>query len=68
MKWFFNLFKDKIIISFKLFNGVSVKVANWYIFKMKYDAKNILKICGGWMNIKQKRGGAMIISLYFLTY
>ena len=48
---------------FKLFNGVSLKVASWYKFKKKGGAKNMLEFCGGWMNIRQNRGGAMIISL-----
>ena len=58
----FNLFRGKIIISFKLFNGVNAKVANWYKFQKKGGAKNMLEFCDGWMKIKQKKSGAIIIS------
>ena len=47
IKWSFNFFRGKIVISFKLFNGVSVKVANWYKFQKKCGAENMLEFCGG---------------------
>ena len=54
----------KIVISFKLFNGICSKVASWYKFKKKGDVKNMLKFCGSLMNIRQKISGAMIIFLW----
>ena len=56
---------DKIDISFKLFNGVSAKVVNWYKIKKKCGTEIMLKFCSGWMNVRQNRSGAMIISLNF---
>ena len=61
-----NLFRGKIVILFKLFNDISVKVANWYKFKKKGGVENMLEFCSGWMNIRQKKGGAMIIFLFYL--
>ena len=59
----FNLFKGKIIILFKLFNGVGAKIVSWYKFKKKSGVKNMLEFFSGWINRRQNRGGAVIISL-----
>ena len=68
IKWSFNLFRDKIIILLKLFNSVNAKVASWYKCEKKGGAKYMLKFCSGWMNIRQNKGGAIIIFLYIYIY
>ena len=64
----FNLFRGKIFILLKLFNTVNVKVASWYICEKKGGAKYMLEFCSGWMNIRQNKDGAMIISLLVTTH
>ena len=59
----FNLFGGKIIILLKLFNSINTKMASWYKCEKKGGAKYMLKFYSGWMNIKQNKGGAIIIFL-----
>ena len=38
-------------------------MASWCKYEKKCGAKYKLKFCSGWMNIRQNKHGAMIISL-----
>ena len=42
-------------------------MTSWYKYEKKGGAKYMLKVCSGWMKIRQNKGGAMIISHYLIV-